>query len=226
MPGQRAAFGSHSASPAELKAQLAAERRGQPFLVYRDGADTQRIVPLDGETSRLTVGRNQVVDIRLEWDRSVSGLHAELERRGTHWTVVDDGLSRNGTFVNERRVEGRARLTGGDVVRFGETPVAYRAPFTRGDTLDAPEPSIPEISASERRVLVGLCRPYADGPGGRPASNKEIADELVLSIEGVKWHMRALFERFGVEDLPRNQKRVRLAELAFASGVITQAELS
>ena len=35
--------------------------------------------------------------------------------------------------------------------------------------------------------------------------------------------MRTLFDRFAVEDLPQNQKRVRLAELAMRSGVVAPA---
>jgi hypothetical protein len=38
-------------------------------------------------------------------------------------------------------------------------------------------------------------------------------------------HLRALFAKFGVEDLPQNQKRLRLVELALASGVINERDL-
>ena len=34
---------------------------------------------------------------------------------------MDDGLSRNGTFVNGERLSGRRRLTDGDTLRFGGT---------------------------------------------------------------------------------------------------------
>jgi pSer/pThr/pTyr-binding forkhead associated (FHA) protein len=43
--------------------------------------------------------------------------------------VTDDGLSRNGTFVNDRRVEGRRRLTDGDLLRCGETLLLFVSPF-------------------------------------------------------------------------------------------------
>ena len=33
------------------------------------------------------------------------------------WTVVDDGLSRNGTYVNGERIHGRRRLVDGDTPR-------------------------------------------------------------------------------------------------------------
>uniref|UniRef100_UPI0032998714 LuxR C-terminal-related transcriptional regulator n=1 Tax=Salmonella enterica TaxID=28901 RepID=UPI0032998714 len=53
------------------------------------------------------------------------------------------------------------------------------------------------------------------------ATNREIAAELHLTVDAVKAHMRNLFERFGVAELPQNRKRVRLAELALRSGVVT-----
>jgi pSer/pThr/pTyr-binding forkhead associated (FHA) protein len=47
----------------------------------------------------------------IEGDLLVSRLHAKLERIGGAWTIVDDGLSRNGTFVNGQRVIGRSGCT-------------------------------------------------------------------------------------------------------------------
>jgi hypothetical protein len=34
-----------------------------------------------------------------------------------------------------------------------------------------------------------------------------------------------LFAKFGIEDLPQNQKRIRLVERAFYSGVISERDL-
>ena len=112
-------------SPAEVKARLDAERRGEPFLLFKDGAGAEVIVALTGP---LTVGRRPERDVALTWDTEVSRLHAQLEPVGPDWTVIDDGLSRNGTYVNGERVNGRRRLTDGDRIVFGETPVTFRAP--------------------------------------------------------------------------------------------------
>jgi pSer/pThr/pTyr-binding forkhead associated (FHA) protein len=224
----RAPFGSHWASAAELKDQLEAERHGAPFLVFRDGDGAQRLVLLPDTAGQLTVGRAPGTDVCLSWDSEVSGVHAQLERVGPDWTVADDGLSRNGTFVNGDRVSGRLRLRGGDVISFGSTQVAYRAQGNPlGETAaQSGTTSRPEISAAQRRVLVALCRPYrARNAHASPATNRQIADELFLSVEGVKTHVRALFDRFSVEDLPQNRKRARLVELAFASGAITERDL-
>ena len=58
-----------------------------------------------------------------------------------------------------------------------------------------------------------------------PASNAEIAAELHLTVPGVKSQIRTLFSRLGVEDLPHNQKRARLAALAIDSGAVSYAEI-
>jgi hypothetical protein len=154
-------------------------------------------------------------------------VHAQLERVGDDWILVDDGLSRNGTWLNGARLTGRHRLQHGDVLRVGSTEIAFRAP-TRADVETAAAKHLPppHLSAAQRRVLIALCRPYRDGgPYATPASNREVADELVLSIDGVKTHVRALFERFGVANLPQNRKRARLVELAFETGAVTLHDL-
>ena len=38
-------------------------------------------------------------------------------------------------------------------------------------------------------------------------------------------NLRILFERFEVRDLPQNKKRIRLAELAVRSGVVSPRDL-
>ncbi len=46
--------------------------------------------------------------------------------------------------------------------------------------------------------------------GGAPASNREIADELVLALDTVKGVLSRLFEAFGIgAEVPQNQKRPR-----------------
>ena len=52
----------------------------------------------------------------------------------------------------------------------------------------------------------------------RPASNRQIADELVVSVDTVKGTLHELFETFGLTDLPQNQKRAALAQRALESG--------
>ncbi len=216
-------------SAPELKAQIEAERGGRPFLVFRDGGDVQRIAVVEEGTTELWVGRSGSADLRLDWDEEVSTLHAQIEVARDECTLLDDGLSRNGSFVNEERVQGRRHLRDGDTLRFGRTAVLYRRP---GDS--APEataiaselPAAATVSPAQRRVLLALCRPYKDGGAfATPATNQQIGEELHLSVDAVKTHMRALFEKLGVEDLPQNRKRVALVERALQSGIVAKRDL-
>ena len=213
----------------ELKERIEAERSGEPFLVWRDADGKQLLRELRPEAARLTVGRSETADVALAFDSEVSRLHAELERLGDDWTLADDGLSRNGSFVNGERVVGRRRLLDGDALRFGGTVVVFRSPRQAGDSATVAAADHPEASAvtdTQRRVLVALCRPFREGSEfASPATNKQIAEEVFLSVDAVKANLRALFERFEVGDLPQNQKRVRLAELALRSGVISPRDL-
>ena len=40
-----------------------------------------------------------------------------------------------------------------------------------------------------------------------PASNSEVARELVVSVEAIRTHLKTLFRLFDVPDLPQNRKR-------------------
>jgi hypothetical protein len=207
----------------ELQTVLRAEREGLPFLVGRDGDERQRLVMLEPDDERLWVGRGAACDLVLDWDEKVSRVHVELARVADGWAVVDDGLSRNGTFVGGERVTGRRRLHDGDLVRFGSTTMTYRAPAGSGAATGLAEDTVPppELTPMQRKVLTVLCQPLQERrPLALPATNRAIADELVLSIEAVKTHMRALFDKFDVEDLPHNQKRARLVELALQAGLL------
>jgi DNA-binding CsgD family transcriptional regulator len=220
------AFPPHSLSPAELAAVLAAERRGAAFLAYRDGAGDLRLLSLDG-LQRLTIGRTAHNDLSLEWDREVSRTHAQLELVGADWTIVDDGLSRNGSFVVGERLTGRRRLTDGDVLRIGRSKIVFRAPGAASDTTAIADAApLVRVTDGERRVLVALCRPFMAPDGSAiPASNREIADQLHLSLSGVKTHVRSLFAKLDIGDYGQYRKRTELARRALESGLVTARDL-
>jgi pSer/pThr/pTyr-binding forkhead associated (FHA) protein len=216
----------HRATPAELRERIAAERRGRPFLLLRDGEGAQRIVDLGDAPERLTVGRSAASDVAVPWDGEVSRVHASLERLGDEWTLVDDGSSRNGSFVDGLRLQGRRRLRDGDVIVVGRTALVFRSP-SGGESLrtaTSDQPTVPRVSAAQRRVLVALCRPLAVGQAV-PATNKQIAAELIIGVETVKSHMSALVEAFGLAGLPQHHKRATLARRALDLGVVAPGEL-
>ncbi len=200
------------------------------FLRFADDTGRQQELTLDPEQQRITIGRSPQADLTLSWDAEVSRVHAAVEYLGAQWTIVDDGLSRNGTFVNGERLAGRRRLTAGDRIRVGTSLVSFHDYSGTAD--DATRissgtfPTLRTLTDTQRSVLIALCRPYKNNAGfATPASNQQIADELFLSVDAIKTHLRTLFSKFGVEDLPQNQKRVRLAGLALQSGIIADRDL-
>jgi pSer/pThr/pTyr-binding forkhead associated (FHA) protein len=218
-----------AATASELKAQFEAERWGLPFLIFRDGDGRHQIFTLDEDRDRLTFGRRSTADISLRWDSQVSRLHAELVRVGEDWILQDDGLSRNGSFVNGEVVRGQRRLEDGDALRLGRSVLIFRDPRSVDSKVTAPAADLQHavrLSDTQRQVLIELCRPYKQSASFvTPATNEQIAHELSLSVDAVKKHLRALYEKFAVTHLPQNEKRARLVERAFAGGFVSEHDL-
>lgn len=199
-----------------------------PALQFTDEDGFVREHVLD-TAERVVVGRSPDATIPLLADGSVSRLHAIIEWVDTHWTVVDDGLSRNGTFVNGERLNGRRPLHPGDKIRVGECVFTYRdgtRPAQNTTSVGGGIPTRSSLTEAQLRVVVALCRPCKGGsPYAVPASNQQIADELYVSTETVKTHLRALFAKFGLDDNALHNKRARLVERAMLSGVVTDRDL-
>ena len=213
---------------AEHEARLAAERLGLPFLVYRDGEGRQRIHPLERGRRSVTIGRRDEADVSLPWDPECSRLHAELELRAGEWTISDDGLSQNGTWVNELRLVGRRRLSDGDDVRVGRTHVIFANPgvIGIGPTLVPGELSAtPRFSDQQQRVLRGLCRPLiGDGDGLAPATDEEISRWAGIPARTVTTELDHLTRALGLDDGPPELRRRELALLALRSGLVAADE--
>ena len=216
------------ATPEDLEARRAAEQDGRPFLVMRDDGGAQRIVRLDDSAGSLTLGRRNEADVPLAWDPEVSRLHAELEFKAGEWTLCDDGFSQNGTYVNGLRIHGRRRLTDGDLVRIGQTSIAYCDPGMSGlgVTLAPGELGIaPKFSEQQQRILRGLCRPLmGDGEGISPASDADIAAATGISEDVVTTELDHLGRAFGLQDMPPGDRRAEIALLALRSGLVKADE--
>lgn len=92
------------------------------FLVGSDRDSSLRFPLREGIQ---TIGRASDCDIALV-SASVSKRHAQIELSGTQIHVRDLG-SKNGTFVDETRVEHPVALRDGARLRFGTLEVVYRA---------------------------------------------------------------------------------------------------
>jgi hypothetical protein len=212
--------------PRHLKERLEAEATGIPFLYWLDDDGEQHIVMLTPGLTRVTIGRREQQNVPLTWDGEVSRDHAFLEPIGEKWTLIDDGLSRNGSFVNGSRVVGRQRLSDRDRMCFGNTHVVFCEPSAdRGSESTARRPGAPRtipITETQRKVLIALCRPIVASNSTTPATNPQIAAEVYLSVDSVKAHMHDLFERFGLADLPQNEKRQRLVTIVLGDGLLAR----
>lgn len=88
-----------------------------PCLLLLNGVDAGRLIPLDFSGGALTVGRLPTCAIHLP-NAEVSRSHAELRLLHDGAIELVDLQSRNGSFVNNSRVE-CSRVVEGDRLRFG-----------------------------------------------------------------------------------------------------------
>jgi class 3 adenylate cyclase len=107
-----------------LRERVETDRSRGAVVVVHDQTGRQRVVHL-GQT--LRIGRLPDNDVALVWDDEVSRRHAHITRTAKGWVLVDDS-SRNGCYVNGERVADQSALNDGDVMRFGDTVVLFRAP--------------------------------------------------------------------------------------------------
>ncbi len=91
------------------------------------------LITPSGETSfplnrdSHTLGRHRNNDIVIT-DPKVSSFHARIDRTGEGFTLTDL-KSRNGTFVNGRKLDS-ARLKAGDEIRVGTARLVYKVDYT------------------------------------------------------------------------------------------------
>ncbi len=123
--------------------------------------DYLTIVAPDGGNSRfelgmnnLKIGRSSTSDLVLQ-DLNVSRLHAELVKRSEGYFVLDAG-GKNGTYVNEKRIEQPTLLQPGDRVRLGTTTLVFNGtPSSQVEFSDMPMPQGPgtiHLSADDLRT--------------------------------------------------------------------------
>jgi FHA domain-containing protein len=183
-------------------------------------ASGRTLLPVTAD--RCTVGSSADSDLVLD-DPSVSRTHVLLEQLGGAWFVEDLG-SRNGTYVNGQRINGRRVVKPGDEIRLGLARVVLRGVMAGSGPTTSLVDEPPVLTRRERDVLIALCQPLLSGdPFTEPASIREIASVLVVSDAAVKQHLANLFDKFGIVEGDR--RRVRLANAALSSGAVTLGDL-
>ncbi len=109
----------------DIKAALASaekEAESKPAALLVVGGELNgTIFDLDQELT--TVGRSAENSIPLEFN-GISRQHFKIANQGDGYTVEDAG-SKNGTFVNNKKIEGALPLTKGDMVKLGSIALKY-----------------------------------------------------------------------------------------------------
>ncbi|HZZ70658.1 MAG TPA: sigma 54-interacting transcriptional regulator [Pirellulales bacterium] len=134
------------------------------YLVIREGSkwsDVFRLVP--GQT--VTIGRAPTNQIVVK-DERCSRFHAEVFLSSSGWTLRDLD-SRNGTSVREQLVRGDYLLQPGDVIRIGQSQLAYVLDLAQA----FPESSsiAPVVRVAEHRIAETLA----------PLGDSEILEAVV-----------------------------------------------
>lgn len=97
------------------------------LIKYQHGSRANQIDEFDFTRTELTVGRDTQSDILFdpEKDLTVSRNHAKIIRKADDSIAIVDNGSRNGIYVNNKRVDGSAYLTPGDEIKLGENGPSF-----------------------------------------------------------------------------------------------------
>jgi ABC transport system ATP-binding/permease protein len=96
-------------------------------LIIEDDEGRRSVVPVDLQAGQgeITIGRHENNTIRLK-ERNVSRRHAAI-RTSEAGLIAEDLGSANGLWLNGARVQGKADLHSGDVLRIGDYQLSTRA---------------------------------------------------------------------------------------------------
>jgi len=159
----------------ETQANVSPRRPAVRIMALRDRSSGLEI-SLDDDR-RYVVGKDLGCDIVLG-DPCVSRVHCVLERHGPAMFVRDAG-SRNGTFIDERRIE-CAELTPGALLSIGDTQLVALGPPTRGRTdferLVGRDPVLRAAVELARRAAVTDCSVLISGETG---TGKELIAQAI-----------------------------------------------
>ena len=163
------------------------ENPGQnPYLLLQT-TKGNRYLPLVGKTY-WTIGRGKDNDFVIS-DNCISRNHAILQSMGTGEFFLIDLGSRNGTFVNGRRVSIPVTLRDTDRVTFGKTDVEFHCPSASPQTQNARNNAERETMTSvlhERRLMSVMVVDMRDFT----VLTRQLNEEMLSSLIG-NWFRQA-----------------------------------
>jgi len=125
--------------------ELVSNFQSAPHLIHKTTAGN-RYLPLS-EATCWTVGRSDDNSFVLP-DRWISRNHAMLQCMDNGEFYLIDLGSRNGSFVNGRRVSIPVTLQNGDLLIFGQTELEFHCPPSRQAETLTPEPDSTDFTAT------------------------------------------------------------------------------
>jgi predicted component of type VI protein secretion system len=196
---------------------------GDIWLMLPDGSEHT----LRGD---VTIGRGGDNDLVLK-TTTVSREHARLSHREGRWFVEDLG-SRNGTYVNTKRIPSHApyALHHADRIDVGSETLVFSW-VTQSNDPDETDPiehllpttAVRGLSSFQQQVVAALCQPWLDGASlDRLPTNEEIAAALGTpgAADTVKAALRRAYAKAGLTEGPPQAKRRSLCRVARQRGWI------
>jgi DNA-binding CsgD family transcriptional regulator len=157
----------------------------------------------------VRIGRGDECEVRLPGDATVSRVHATLATDTDGWLLTDAG-SRNGTFVNGRRVGEPARVGVADRILIGNFVLVIQDDDDAAiETVDSDAGAVRArvetgLSAREIEVLRLVCAGDSD---------QQIATALFISIKTVHSHLDRIRTKTGC------RRRAELLRFAIDHGL-------
>jgi hypothetical protein len=154
--------------------------QAQWALLELAGPETGKRHPLIAET---VLGRKPDCDIMLD-DPLISRKHARITQKGQVYAILDLG-SRNGTFVNGRRIQHEVLLSPGDQVRLGDRvmqvslPAGKESPALATVIGKAPLPAI--------QPKTGMPPQKPGAPSQRQASPAKPVEQPLREVPPLAW---------------------------------------
>lgn len=131
------------------------------------------------------VGRHPLSDVRFdaEHDLDVSSRHAAIVRKPEGFVLQDLG-SRNGTFVNGRRISGDTLLRSGDVIGFGATGPALEFQVIE---IGSEAPAEQAGTAPRQSTGIRIAAEVAKQTAQLRRTTKVLIALLLLVVTGFTW---------------------------------------
>lgn len=163
------------------------------------------------DTSPFRVGRAPEAELQLS-GASVSKLHAAVEKDEHAFALVDLG-SRNGTYLNGERIEGRQTLRSGDVIRIGGMELRFVLRRRRRPNSTIAEHSAFDAEGSDLSHL-GPMLQALQGKGLRPVFQSlwSIEGTEIIGYEALSWSDQ--LDRFPFELMESAERNDRAAQLS------------